>query len=69
MNNIRLTKEFFKNASRFDVRRFGQFFDPMFGVDPIEITEEQIEELKKGNVLYADNSEYVTIIRLAERKE
>lgn len=69
MNVIQLTKDLFKDASTFYVIKFGQFFDPMYGFDSIEITEEQIEELKKGNVLYADNDEYATIIRLAERKE
>lgn len=65
----RLTKAYFNEPFRCEVLEFGRFFDPWFGVEPIEITEEQIEALRQGKVLYITDGEYATIIRLAERKE
>lgn len=65
----RLTKEYFDTPCRCDVIKFGQYFDPWYGVVPIEITEEQIEALRQGKVLYTTDEEYAMVIRLAERKE
>lgn len=68
-DKTKLTKAYFNNPFRCDVLEFGRFFDPWFGVAPAEITEEQIEALRQGKVLYITDGEYATIIRLAERKE
>ena len=68
-DKTRLTKAYFNDPLRCEVWKFGRFFNPWFGVVPIEITEEQIEALRQGKVLYTTDEEYATIIRLAERKE
>lgn len=65
----KLTKEYFDGAYTCNTKSFGQFFAPMYGVTPIEISEDQIEELKRGKVLYTDDGEYAIIIRLGERKD
>lgn len=66
---VKLTKAYFNEPLRCEVWKFGRFFNPWYGVVPIEITEEQIEELRQGKVLYTTDGEYATIIRLEERKE
>lgn len=64
---VRLTKEYFNEPLRCEVWKFGRFFDPWYGVVPIEITEEQIEALRQGKVLYTTDEEYATVIRLAKK--
>lgn len=68
-DKTKLTKAYFNDPFRCEVLEFGRFFEPWFGVEPVEITEEQIEALRQGKVLYTTDGEYATIIRLEERKE
>lgn len=68
-DNTKLTKANFNDPLRCEVLEYGRFFDPWYGFIPIEITEEQIEALRQGKVLYTTDEEYATIIRLAEGEE
>lgn len=66
---VRLTKDWFHNPAKCEIRRYGQFIDPLYGLEAVEISEEQVEALKQGKVLYFEDGEYATVIRLEERKE
>jgi len=66
---VRLTKDWFHNPIKCKIMRYGQFIDPWYGLESVEISEEQVEALKQGKVLYFDDDEYATVIRLEERKE
>ena len=66
---VRLTKDWFHNPTKCEIRRYGQFIDPLYGLEAVEISEEQVEAMKQGKVLYFEDGEYAWVIRLAEREE
>lgn len=65
-----LPSDFFnENTRKFEALASGDYFDPLFGVDTFEITEEDIKALRHGMILYGNNDEYAMLIQLAERRE
>lgn len=65
---VKLTKDLFRDAIKCEVCEYGQSIDPWYGLECVEISEEQVEALKQGKVLYYDDEEYATVIRLEEKK-
>lgn len=53
----------------FRIVGYGDRIDLLFGVRYLEITEEDITALRNGKLLYADDDEYVTLIRLKKGKK
>lgn len=70
LNEIILTPEIFEINSDDSIcsRKFlnyGEKFDPLYGMDAvIEITEDDLHQLRQGKVLYCGNIEYCQLIRL-----
>lgn len=60
----KITEEWFDNCDLVEIHNMGDNVDPLYGMTATEITEEQLEELKKGKVAYSDDGEYAHIVRM-----
>ncbi len=55
----------FDDANTVEVKNYGELFDPWWGYDAIELTQEDVKALLEGKVLESSvASEYGVLIRM-----
>lgn len=59
-----LAKSLFEYPDHCRILEYGEVFDAMFGCSTVEVGEQEIDALKGGKVLYFNDGEYATLIRL-----
>ena len=68
----KLTNALFEGSYEVEMVEIGDIVDSLYGISTNEITLEQIEQLKRGKIVYFDDGEYAHVIRckpLGERIE
>lgn len=59
-----ITPEWFKEGIDKKIIHYGDEVDTLYGCDIITITQDELSELLEGGILYFDNDEYATFIRI-----
>lgn len=62
VNDIIKSNEDYEDSNTAEVVDRNQEVDPMYGIDAVKITAEDIESLKSGKCLYFTDGEYATIL-------
>lgn len=67
MNNVKV-KDLFRppleGPEYVEIVDINDDVDPWFGINPMVITEEQINQLKNGKVIYFSDGEYASVVAL-----
>lgn len=67
MNNVKVKDLFevpLKGSDYVEIVDINDDVDPWFGINPMVITEEQINQLKNGKVIYFSDGEYASVVGL-----
>jgi hypothetical protein len=64
-----LTESYFDYSNTAYPIDFGDMFNPRYGFDSVELTDEDIKALCDGKVLITAANEYTFLIRLKSNKE